>query len=244
MRAWEILLDLMPQGLRVPLPSCRTIFERIYTLDNGRSSKPPEEDGEKAIKKSERAKDKNNRKKFRMDWAWTIKVFLSSLSVSAVLTVLSSQVLEELALVIAFIILFLFIFINIFFDVIGLAVTTAEEAMFHSMAARKLKVGNKAVYLIRNAEKVSNFCSDVVGDIAGVVSGSTGTAIVTKMFASSHDGEFVGNIIVTALIAGITVGGKAIGKALGMYFNQQIVTATARFLCFFDRFKRDKNGKK
>lgn len=208
-------------------------------MEIGRSSKPPEEDG----KKNERTKDKNNRKGFRMDWSWTVKVFISSLTVSAVLTVLSSRVLEDMALVLAFIILFLFIFINIFFDVIGLAVTTAEEKMFHSMAARGLKIGNKAVYLIRNAEKVSNFCSDVVGDIAGVVSGSTGAAIVAKMFADSQSSEFFGNIVVTALIAGITVGGKAIGKALGMYFNQQIVTATARFLCFFDRFKRDKNGK-
>ncbi len=203
----------------------------------------PSDDGEKTVKKSDRAKDKNNRKKFRIDWLWTIKVFTASILISAVLSVLSSQVLEELSLIIAFFVLFLFIFINIFFDVIGLAVTTAEEKMFHSMAARKLKEGNKAVYLIRNAEKVSNFCSDVIGDIAGVVSGSTGAAIVIRLF-STPQSNFIGNIIVTALIAGVTVGGKAVGKAMGMYFNQEIVTATAKFLCFFDRFEKKKNKNK
>ncbi|WDC83794.1 hypothetical protein PL321_14940 [Caloramator sp. mosi_1] len=82
-----------------------------------------------------------------------------------------------------FFVLISIIFVGIIFDIIGVAVTAAEEAPFHSLASRKVKGAKTAVKLIRNADKVSNFCNDVIGDICGVVSGAAGAIIISKLIS-------------------------------------------------------------
>ena len=72
-------------------------------------------------------------------------------------------------MVAAFIVLLLIVFLGILFDIIGVAVMSANEKPFHSMAAKKLPGAVEAMKLLRSAEKVSSFCNDVVGDICGVV---------------------------------------------------------------------------
>ena len=150
------------------------------------------------------------------------------------LALISNSVLEKLNLAAAFIVLFIFIAVNVLFDIIGIAVTTADIKPFLSMSARKLKTGTVAVSLIRNAEKVNNVCADVVGDIAGVVSGSTGAAIIISLF-SDPERSFAANLIITSLITGITVGGKALGKSVGIKYSYKIILAVSSFLAFFKR---------
>lgn len=167
---------------------------------------------------------------------------VASLTISGVFSLLSGEVMNQLSIIVAFIVLLFFILINIIFDVIGMAVATADIKPFLSMAARKLNAGVKAVSLIKNAEKVSNFCSDVIGDIAGVISGSTGAAIVIRLWTSEN--ELWGSIIMTALISGLTVGLKAIGKALGLKYSYNIVYTTAKLLAVFSKKKyKDKETK-
>ena len=72
----------------------------------------------------------------------------------------------------AFLILLVIVMVGIIFDIIGVAVTSADEKPFHSMAARKVPGSQEAIKLLRNAERVSSICNDVVGDICGVVSGT------------------------------------------------------------------------
>ena len=60
-----------------------------------------------------------------------------------------------------------FIFLGILFDIIGVAVTSSDDKIFHSMSARKVRGAKVAVKFHKNAEKVSSFCCDVVGDICG-----------------------------------------------------------------------------
>lgn len=202
-------------------------------------SEPPRQTPGKRPKKNK----KQVKKKSVIDYGWTIKVTLSSIVISVVLSLLSGEVLDNLSLVIAFAVLLFFILINIIFDVIGMAVATADIKPFHSMAAQKLSVGVKAVQLIKNAEKVSNFCSDVIGDIAGVVSGSTGAAIIIRL-CTTDNSIFWGNLIITALIAGLTICLKSIGKSLGMKYNYNIVYGTARLLTLFSAKKyKDKEKK-
>ena len=71
----------------------------------------------------------------------------------------------------------LFVLLGILFDIVGVSVTAADEAVFHSMNSRKVKGASTAVMFKKNADKVSNFCCDVVGDICGIVSGSTAISI-------------------------------------------------------------------
>ena len=82
---------------------------------------------------------------------------------------------------ISFIVVIIIILISIIFDIIGTAVTAADETPFHAMASRKLYGAKQAIKLIRNADKVSNFCNDVVGDICGVISGAASSYIIIEI---------------------------------------------------------------
>ena len=200
------------------------------------------ETAEAAVKeKKPPKKQKKNKNKSSIDWKWVLKAALLSIFISVLLTLLSTEILEKLNLVAAFIVLIIFIIINIFFDMLAIAIATADIKPFLSMSARRLKVGYMGVYLINNAEKMNNIFADVIGDIAGVVSGATGTAIIVKLF-TSPDSEFTANLIITSLIAGLTVGGKALGKPLGTKYSYNFVFGTAKVMSVFS--KRKTNEKK
>ena len=87
------------------------------------------------------------------------------------LTLASEGALDGAGLPVAFGVLVCFIGLGIVFDIIGVAVTAADERPFHSMAAHKTPGAREALGLIRRANKVSSFCNDVVGDICGIISG-------------------------------------------------------------------------
>ena len=46
---------------------------------------------------------------------------------------------------------------RIFFDIVGVAVTVANEHEFHAKATKKVKGSKDSIKLIRNAPKVANF---------------------------------------------------------------------------------------
>ena len=102
---------------------------------------------------------------------WVVSIFMVTILVSGTISLVSDVVMEESSIGVAFLILFLIIFVGIVFDIIGMAVATADEKPFHSMASRKVAGAQESIRLLRNAERVSSICNDVVGDICGVVSG-------------------------------------------------------------------------
>lgn len=177
--------------------------------------------------------------KTKLNVRWIVTVFAVSITISAVLSLICNELIGHMATVLQFVVLLLIIFIGIIFDIIGLAVATADEKQFHSMAARKIKEGRIAVAMIRNADKMSSVCNDVVGDICGIVSGATAASIAMRVFTDPSV-SFVGNLIVTALVSGMTIGGKAVGKYFGMNFSEDIIYVIARLI----RFVPMKTGKK
>ena len=114
-------------------------------------------------------------------YRWALTVFLMAVALSAVLSLASESMLDGAGVVIAVLILAAFIGLGIVFDIIGVATTAADPKPFHSMAAHKEKGAKESLYLLRNANKVSSVCNDVVGDICGIVSGATGAVIVTQL---------------------------------------------------------------
>ena len=42
----------------------------------------------------------------------------------------------------------------------------------------------QAIYIVRNADRVSNFCNDVIGDISGIISGTAVAFVVLKLLQS------------------------------------------------------------
>lgn len=182
---------------------------------------------------------------------WILTIFLSTVIISALFSSVSGALLGEAELVPAFGILLTIILIGIIFDVIGVAVTAADVKPFHSMAAHKAHGAQEALTMLRNAEKVSSFCNDVVGDICGVISGTASASIVVLMLANaSADGKFQGlEILMAALVSGLTVGGKAIGKSFAMSNSTKIVHMAALVVYYVkyapkklgELFRRKKN---
>ncbi len=166
--------------------------------------------------------------------SWIILAFLMSFVITFTLSAGSDTVVESLPIAISLTVLFLVIILGVVFDVIGLAVATVDISPFNSMAARKLKTGQKAVKLVNNADKVSSFCNDIVGDIAGVVSGATGAGIALRLVIGlDYWYAMLITLCLTSLISSLTVGLKAIGKGIAMKHNVAIVTVVARILCGF-----------
>ncbi len=172
-----------------------------------------------------------------VNWKWSITAFLSSLSISMVLSLLSSEGLNYLNIFCSCLVLVLFIAIGVIFDIIGLSVATADPKPFLAMAARKVRAGKTAVKLIKNADRVSSFCNDVIGDICGVVSGSTAAAVALKI-ATTQNGGFWISIVMGGLVSAFTVGSKAVGKAAGLNFSNEIVMAVARVLSVFSKHEK------
>lgn len=165
------------------------------------------------------------------DYKWIIGIIIWTFLISGSFTFISETMLSKVNIYIAFIILVLIILVGILFDIIGVAVTAADETPFHSMASRKVHGARKAVSLIRNADKVSNFCNDVIGDVCGVVSGGTGAVIVTKiMYSTSIKEGLILTIVISAFIASLTVGGKALGKNYAISESNNIVYGVAWLL--------------
>ncbi|MCR5826131.1 MAG: hypothetical protein K6G54_06175 [Oscillospiraceae bacterium] len=164
---------------------------------------------------------------------WVLRIFLLSVVLSAALSLASGVALEDAGYPLAVCVLLAFIFLGIVFDVIGVAVTAADAKPFHSMASHREKGAKEALYLIRNAEKVSSFCNDVVGDICGIVSGTTAAVIVAKLQAGFNTRSILISIAVTALISGVTIGGKAIGKRIAMTRSKNVVYHAAKVLRVF-----------
>lgn len=198
--------------------------------------------------KTERKKTTKTKKKksflTQVNWKWIVTVFLSSLAISIVMSILSSEIVDYLSVALSLLVLLMFIAIGVIFDIIGLAVATADAAPFHSMAARKVKAGRVAVKLIQNADQVSSFCNDVIGDICGVVSGSTAAAIAIKIATAEGSLIFL-NLIICGLVSGLTVGLKAIGKVAGFGYSRQIVYAVSKVagIFVFEKKPKKKNHK-
>lgn len=200
----------------------------------------PEKDGERRPKKQKKPSFFS-----LVNWKWVAAAFISSISISIVLSLLSSELMNYLNVFFSILILFLFIMIGVVFDVIGVAVTKADIAPFNSMAARKVRGGRRAVKMIKNADRVSSFCNDIIGDICGVVSGATATAIAIKMaMLTSSANEIWINLIICGVVSALTVGLKAIGKAAGLNYADKIVTAVAVSLSIFEKTTKHTSKKK
>lgn len=179
---------------------------------------------------------------------WSLIITLVSFFLSASMSVIASNILGNVGILVSFFVVFAIIVINILFDIIGTAVTAADEAPFHAMASRKVYGAKQAIKLIRNADKVSNFCNDVIGDICGVISGTASTYIVLRIAADSESLRgVVINLIMTGMVASFTVGGKAFGKSLAIENSNYIIYKVAIIINFFKlkiNGKRDNKNKK
>ena len=178
-------------------------------------------------------KKKEKVKKEHIDKKWIATVVIVAFLTSFTLSFISEMTIPNLSLWLGILVTLFFIFLGIFFDIIGVSVTTADEAVFHSMSSRKVKGANIAVKFKKNADKVSSFCCDVIGDVCGIISGAAGTTIVAILVSQFKFNTLFTSITVAAIIAAITIGGKAIGKSFAINKSNIVLYEFAKFISNF-----------
>jgi Mg2+/Co2+ transporter CorB len=186
---------------------------------------------------SDDSRDKRNqnkkKEKEKRGRRWVITVILVTFVISSLLQMVQAGLMSKVNLAMAFVILITFILIGILFDIIGVAVTSANETPFHSLSSQKIRGAKEAVRLVRNADRVGSFCNDVIGDIVGIISGSATTAIVVMIISSGINiGNLALTVIMTALVAALTIGGKAAGKRIAIEKANNIVFFVGKVISF------------
>ena len=176
---------------------------------------------------------------------WVVTIFFVTIFISGAISLVSEEIMAGSTIFVAFLILLAIVLIGILFDVVGVAVTSADEAPFHAMAARKVPGAKQAIRLLRQAEKVSSICNDVVGDICGVVSGSASATIAAQILRNFEFSwpQLVG-LVMSALVAGLTVAGKAIGKTFAVNSSTKIVHFAGRVIDSLSRLPKMLSKKK
>ena len=153
---------------------------------------------------------------------WAITATCITFVLSIVFSYISTNSISMLELFPAILILIIVVFIGILFDIIGVAVTVAEEDELHAKATKKIEGAKSSIKLIRNSSRVANVCADVIGDICGVLSGAI-AALISLKITEKFGLEFNLQFIISAIVASITVGGKAIGKEIAKNNSTKIV---------------------
>ena len=151
-----------------------------------------------------------------IDSKWIITITLLAFVFSVVFSLLSELIIPNTYIFVSVIVVLLVILLGVLFDMIGVAITVAEEKAFNSMASKNIKRANLALKLIKNKDKVSSFCNDVIGDICGIISGSCGATISAILIIKLKTNSIIPVLIITAIIAALTIGGKAIGKGIAI----------------------------
>ena len=162
---------------------------------------------------------------------WVATIMPVSFVLSVVMSYISNEALNSAGTILSFVVLFFFVALGIVFDMIGIASASATEKEFHSMAAHRVRGAKEAVWMTRNAEKVSSICNDVVGDICGIISGATGALIMANVTSGmSGVGVVLISLLVTGLVSAMTIGGKAAGKGVAMAFSSRVLSICGRIL--------------
>ena len=168
---------------------------------------------------------------------WLLLIFISTFALSAIFNMLSAELVENVNnIVISVVLLIIVVAVGVGFDMIGTAVTAADEVPFHAMASDKKKGAKQALKLIKNADRVSNVCCDVIGDICGVLSGATAALIATniaKMLGQTN--ITVTTLLVTAIVTALTVWSKGLFKQVAINNSTKIITGIGKFLAIFSK---------
>lgn len=155
---------------------------------------------------------------------WVVVAFFCSFALSIFMSTVSESVMDAADnIFVSIAVVLIIVFINIIFDIIGTAVTAADVAPINAMNSKRIFGADMAMVLLKNADRVSNICNDIIGDIGGVVSGVASSYIVAIVARYGTVWDIIGSLSVPALVGALTVAGKAYGKRIAMNQAKTIV---------------------
>ena len=199
------------------------------------SKKKLEKDEFQGLVIETKRKERINKKK--ADMRWIVKIIIIAFTLSFGLSYVSQVTLPKLSIVGGILVTLLFVSIGILFDIVGVAVTSSDEKVFHSMNSRKVKGADVAVKFKKNASKVSNFCCDVVGDVCGIISGTAATTIAAVVAEKFNFSILFTGLSIAAIVAALTIGGKALGKGFAINKSNIILYEFAKVISIFYKVK-------
>jgi len=169
---------------------------------------------------------------------WSLFISVATLALAIFFSVASTVALEGVAWGAGMLVVLVLVLIGVVFDMIGIASAAAEETPFHAMAAEKVAGARHAIQIVRNADRFSSFCNDVIGDIVGVVSGTATAVVVIKMVASAGIENTVYHtvisIVFSAVVSALMVGGKALGKSFAIHNANRVVFLIGKCFCVLE----------
>ena len=164
---------------------------------------------------------------------WILIVFLLTFILSIIFSTISNVIAVSCNNIILFIVLVVTISFGILFDVIGTAAITANEATFHALNSKKIKGAKQGIVLIKNSNKISSVCNDIVGDICGIISGSIGAILAISFSLTTGLSNTLVSVILAAFISAFTVGGKAIFKVVAINNADNIILTVSKVISIF-----------
>ncbi len=165
-----------------------------------------------------------NSKAKEKTWRWILRMAAGTLVLAVIFGLITELLLERIQFFsLSLIILLIVVFIGVIFDTIGTSAAAAKLSPLNAKAARKVPGARKGVELVKNADRVANFCNDVIGDITGIISGGLAAVIVFNLANYTNEFELYLRIIMTAIVAALTVGGKAWGKYAALRWSTEIM---------------------
>ncbi len=162
-----------------------------------------------------------------------------ALLITLLLSAPSRVIADRLDIFGAGLVLLFIVGVGVLFDMVGVAAAAANEAPFNAMAARRIRGASHAHRLVRNAEKVSAVCADMLGDTAGTIAGAAGAALALRLVLLDPvltDYDTVVHTGVLALVAGLTVGGKAACKCLAINRWTSILLIAGKIMWWVERY--------
>lgn len=171
---------------------------------------------------------------------WPIKILVIALFLSLAISVLSEFVLGRVGIAVSvLIILFLWVF-GVLSDMIGVACASASIEPFNAMCSRKVRGAKEGRFLVKNAEKVSSICNDVIGDICGIISGAAGAVISVKLITENmaNSLQILIAASVSAAIAGLTIFGKAAMKKYALDNSTKVILRVGKFFSLFTKQRK------
>ena len=164
---------------------------------------------------------------------WIIIVFLLTFILSILFSTVSNIIAVSCNNIVLFIVLVLTISFGILFDLIGTAAITGNEATFHALNSKKIKGAKQGLAIVKNSNKISSFCNDIVGDICGIISGSIGAILAISLSTTFSINNTIVSVVLAAFISAFTVGGKAIFKLVAIKNADNIILIVSKFLSIF-----------
>ncbi len=167
----------------------------------------------------------------RSNRLWLVQIFFTSLCLSVLFALISELTLSHASLALALFLIALLVGTSVLFDLIGVAITACNIKPLLELQQKGVRGASVAVKLVKNADKVSCVCSDVIGDICSILSGAGGVAIsVILVSLLPNFSSILLSIIISSVIASLTILGKAIGKTYALNDPVSIVMNVSRAL--------------